>query len=59
MWNILVLEVLAAEKLYANRKECTFAQPQVEYLRHLVLATEVVADPEKIEVMVNWPTPKI
>lgn len=47
----VVLEILAAEKLYVNRKKCTFARSQVKYLGHLVLVAGVAADSSKIEAM--------
>ena len=53
----LVLEVLAREQLVANKKKCSFAQPQIEYLGHIVSAAGVAADPSKIDAMLNWPSP--
>lgn len=41
-----------------TKKKCSFAQPQIEYLGHLVSADEVAVDPRKIEAMLNWPTPR-
>lgn len=37
--------------------KCTFAQPQVEYLGHIVSARGVSTDPAKIESIQSWPTP--
>ena len=54
----IVLEVLAREQLYANQKKCSFAQPQIEYLGHIVSANGVAADPSKIDAMLKWPTPR-
>ena len=53
-----VLCILAKEQLFANLKKCAFAQPQIEYLGHVVLAAGVSADPSKIEAMMSWPTPR-
>lgn len=53
-----VLQVLREHHLFANKKKCTFAQPQLEYLGHLISEEGVAADPGKIEAMVSWPTPK-
>ena len=53
-----VLSILANHQLHVDRKKCLFAKPQLEYLGHLVSAKGVVADPNKISAMVEWPTPK-
>ena len=53
-----VLSILANHQLHVNGKKCLFAKPQLEYLGYLVFAKGVAADPNKISVMVEWPTPK-
>nr|GEW21680.1 reverse transcriptase domain-containing protein [Tanacetum cinerariifolium] len=40
-----VLQILREQKLYANRKKCSFAQEQIEYLGHVVTRDGVEADP--------------
>jgi hypothetical protein len=55
---IEVLQVLRMNKLYANRKKCSFVQKEVEYLGHLISGQGVSADPIKIEDMLKWPKPK-
>ncbi|KAK8921716.1 hypothetical protein KSP39_PZI020354 [Platanthera zijinensis] len=52
-----VLTILRDHKLYAKRSKCSFGQPEVEYLGHLVSAHGVQADPKKIPSMVDWPPP--
>ena len=52
-----VLEVLRKNQLHINKKKCSFEQYQLEYLGHLISGEGVVADPKKIEAMMNWPTP--
>ncbi|XP_022872608.1 uncharacterized protein LOC111391593 [Olea europaea var. sylvestris] len=54
----MVFTSLAAHQLYANAKKCIFAQRQIEYLGHLLSAEGVATDPNKIEAMVHWPTPR-
>nr|GEZ33552.1 hypothetical protein [Tanacetum cinerariifolium] len=54
----MVLQILREQKLYANRKKCSFAQEQIEYLRHVVTPNRVEADPSKVKAMLEWPVPK-
>lgn len=53
-----VLALLKEHQLFANRKKCTFEQSKLEYLGHIISGAGVAADPKKVEVMLNWPTPK-
>nr|GEV60684.1 hypothetical protein [Tanacetum cinerariifolium] len=52
-----VLQILRKQKLYANRKKCSFAQEQIEYLGHVVTRDGVEADPSKVKAMLEWPVP--
>ena len=54
----IVLQLLAQHQLFANKKKCLFAQPQVEYLGHIITAAGVSTDPAKTQAMSNWPTPR-
>jgi hypothetical protein len=53
-----ILQVLKTQRLYANRKKCSFGQKEVEYLGHLISGQGVSADPKKVEDMIKWPYPK-
>lgn len=53
-----VLSILRKEQLFARRSKCSFGQPKVEYLGHIISGEGVSTDPSKIEAMANWPTPK-
>lgn len=52
-----VLRVLQEQKLFANRKKCTFGQIQVEYVGHVISAQGVSTDLIKIEAVQKWPIP--
>ncbi|KAK8943096.1 hypothetical protein KSP39_PZI009423 [Platanthera zijinensis] len=52
-----VLTILRQHQFYAKLSKCSFEQPEVEYLGHLVSAQGVRADPKKIKSMVEWPRP--
>lgn len=52
-----VLEILRKHSLFVKRSKCTFDQPSVEYLGHLISEQGVEADQEKIKAMVSWHVP--
>ncbi len=54
----LVLETLREQKLYAKLSKCTFAQPEIEYLGHIIGNGMIRADPRKVKVVLDWPQPK-
>jgi len=49
-----VLETLKTNQLYVKRSKCTFAEPQGEYLGHIILAEGVTTDPKKTEPVQEW-----
>lgn len=53
-----VLQKLRQHQLFANRKKCSFAQEQVDYLGHIISAAGVATDPSKTAAMKHWPTPR-
>ncbi|KAK9125601.1 hypothetical protein Scep_014447 [Stephania cephalantha] len=52
-----VLSILSDHSLFVNFKKCCFAQLQLDYLGHIISAQGVMADPGKVQAMVDWPTP--
>ncbi|KAG3011223.1 hypothetical protein PC120_g14574 [Phytophthora cactorum] len=53
-----VLEVMRANKLYANIDKCVFASPEIKVLGCFVNNVGVRADPEKVKAVAAWPTPR-
>lgn len=48
------MDVLNHHKLYANLKKCEFGKTQVAYLGHIISASVVAVDMEKVKAMVEW-----
>jgi hypothetical protein len=55
---ILVLQVLRECELYSNLSKCYFYQEHIHYLGHIILEQGIVVDPDNIEAIRGWPTPK-
>lgn len=53
-----VLEILSHHTLFARRSKCHFGVTKVEYLEYIVIGKGVKADPKKVALIVEWPTPK-
>jgi hypothetical protein len=45
------LETLKTNQLYVKRSKCAFAELQVEYLGHIILAERVAIDPKKTKAL--------
>nr|XP_051191082.1 uncharacterized protein LOC127304433 [Lolium perenne] len=53
----IVLQILRQHNLKAKLSKCQFAQPQIEYLGHIISGEGVATDPAKIQDIIQWPTP--
>ncbi|KAG3203351.1 hypothetical protein PC129_g22908 [Phytophthora cactorum] len=53
-----VLEVMRANKLYANIDKCVFASPEIKVLGCFVSNVGVRADPEKVKAVAAWLMPR-
>ncbi|XP_072971810.1 uncharacterized mitochondrial protein AtMg00860-like [Typha angustifolia] len=53
-----VLNLLRQHELKVKLSKCIWREQQVEYLRHIILAQGIAADPRKIACMLEWPMPK-
>lgn len=54
-----VLSVLRREKFFATMKKCEFGISKVHFLGYIVSVEGLAVDPEKVEAIRSWPTPKI
>ncbi|XP_015578722.1 uncharacterized mitochondrial protein AtMg00860-like [Ricinus communis] len=54
----LVLDILRAEKLYANLKKCIFCMDKLDFLSYIVSAKGIEVDEEKVKAIKEWPTPE-
>ena len=52
-----VFQILQQNKLYLKASKCSFAQPSLEYLGHIISADGVATDPAKIQAIKDWSTP--
>ncbi|XP_062100082.1 uncharacterized mitochondrial protein AtMg00860-like [Humulus lupulus] len=48
--------ILSHHQLYVNKKKCAFGNKEIAYMGHVISQKGVVADPKKIQAMVEWPT---
>lgn len=53
----IILGVLRREKLYVNLKKCRFMQESLVFLGFVISADGVKMDPEKVQVILEWPSP--
>eukprot|EP00253_Pinus_taeda_P010211 PITA_10211 len=54
-----VLDVLKKQQLYHKMSKCEFGKSSLVYLGHIVGGGELKIDPSKVDVILNWPRPKI
>ena len=54
----MTLKLLREHQLYAKLSKCDFYRDRIQYLGHIILEEGISVDPEKIEAIMNWPTPR-
>jgi hypothetical protein len=54
----MVLQVLREHQLYAKLKKCLVYQNQIHYLGNNISKEGIAVDPERIEAIKGWKTPK-
>ncbi len=55
----IVLQLPRDHQLYANQKKCTFVQPELQFLGHVIGSQGLQVDPKKISIVQSWPIPQI
>ena len=55
----VVLQLLRDHQLYAKFSKCEFWLTKGRFLGHVVLASGMSVDPEKVEVVMSWERPKL
>ena len=55
----IVLQTLRDHLLYAKFSKCEFWLTEVRFLGHVVSASCVFVDPEKVEAVMSWERPKL
>ncbi|XP_024310364.1 uncharacterized protein LOC112268670 [Brachypodium distachyon] len=53
-----VLQMLHQHDLKLKRKKCSFAQPELKYLGHVISAHGVATDGKNLDSVQSWPTPE-
>ena len=54
----LTFQLLREHQLYAKLCRCDFYRDRIQYLGHIISKEGIYVDPEKIEAIMNWPTPR-
>jgi hypothetical protein len=50
--------VLREHQLYAKLGKCSFYQKKIHYLGHIIFEEGIVMDPEKVQAIQEWTTPR-
>lgn len=53
-----VLQLMSSNSLHANLKKCSFGTTQIHYLGHIISEKGVETEPDKVNAIVQWPTPR-
>ena len=54
----LTLQLLREHQPYAKLSKCDFYRDRIQYLGHIISEEGISVDLEKIEAIMNWPTPR-
>ena len=54
----MVSQILREHQLYAKPSKCDFYQTKIQYLGYVISKEGIAVDLAKIEVIMEWPTPR-
>jgi hypothetical protein len=54
----LIFKKLKRENLVLSKEKCEFFQTEVKFLGHIISSEDIRTDPDKIESITNFPTPR-
>ncbi|XP_058742330.1 uncharacterized protein LOC131614797 [Vicia villosa] len=54
----VIFDLLESHAFVVKLPKCVFAMQQVHYLGHVISVGGVAPDPEKVQAMLDWPTPR-
>jgi hypothetical protein len=54
----MVFKVLREHQLYSKLRKFSFYQKHIHYLGHIISKNGIAVDPEKIEAIREWSSPK-
>ncbi|XP_058732695.1 uncharacterized protein LOC131604261 [Vicia villosa] len=54
----VVFELLQQQSFFVKLSKCVFAANQIDYLGHIISASGVAPDPEKVKAILDWPQPR-
>jgi hypothetical protein len=54
----MVFQVLREHQLYSKLSKCLFYQRKIHYLGNIILEEGIIVDPEKVEAIKEWSTPR-
>ena len=52
------MQLLREYKLYAKTRKCDFYKNKIHYLGHIISEKGIFVEPENIEAIMNWSTPR-
>jgi len=53
----IILQLFDAHRFFVKESKCIFATNTVAYLGHLIQASTVSLNPEKVQAILLWPSP--
>jgi len=53
-----VLNKLASAGFAINTRKCSFCKREIKFLGHVVSGEKLMPDPQRIEVILNYPAPR-